>query len=348
MVGGAINVGMTLTGFLAGRLTDKYGEKRVLVTGSLLTGLSIMLASMSNTFLLFYSLLIFTGFWAGSITPAASKAITNWFFVSRLGFAQSVRQAGITIGGFLAALILPRIANAENWHMSLIYAGISGVLGAFLVQLFYSERPLSRNDVAKTANSLSLKEIMREKNIWLVCLMGMLFVGGQFCLLSYLELYLQFKAGLPIHLASIFLSLAILGGILGRIVWGGLSDSLFHGARQPVLTIIGGTAAILSLSMLAISKLTPFWVIAGIIFMLGFTAIGWNGVYVTLLSELPGDKNSSATVVGIGISFMQLGVLVIPPLFGFLVDIMHTYQASWLLLSLLMVLGVVLIRMVNE
>lgn len=69
---------------------------------------------------------------------------------------------------------------------------------------------------------------------------------------------------------------------------------------------------------------------------------------MTLLSELPGDKDSSATVVGFGISFMQLGVLVIPPLFGFLIDAIHNYKASWSVLSFLMLLGMMLIRRVDE
>ncbi|KLU60072.1 putative sulfoacetate transporter SauU [Peptococcaceae bacterium CEB3] len=352
LVGGAVNVGMTPTGFLAGRLTDIYGEKRILILACLGTGLAIALSSLSASFSSLYFLLIFTGFWAGAVTPAASRAITNWFGSSGLGFAQSVRQSGITVGGFLAALILPRLAMMANWHVALISAGVSGVLGASLVQCLYREP--RRNVGAGPGRSTDgrtnggLRHLVRGRNIWLVCFMGLLFVGGQFSLLTYLQLYLKDKAGISLHLASIFLSLVILAGVLGRIFWGALSDRAFHGARRPVLTVIGGCAAAMALGMLLISRFTPLWLLALMTFILGFTAMGWNGVYVTLLSELPGDRNNSATTVGIGISFMQLGVLIIPPSFGFLVDVRHNYQISWILLSCVMLAGTILIRGVHE
>ena len=96
--GGAVNVGMTLTALLAGRAVDVWGEKRVLVIGGLTTGVAVILASLSNTFLVLIGLLMFTGLWAASATPAGSKAIMTWFPFSQLGLALGIRQTGIPLG----------------------------------------------------------------------------------------------------------------------------------------------------------------------------------------------------------------------------------------------------------
>lgn len=345
LAGGAVNVGMIALALPAGYLADRYGEKKVLVPGCLLTGLSIMVASRMQVFSWFYILLLFTGLWAAAVTPAGSKIITNWFPARRLGFAQSVRQTGVTIGGFFAAILLPPLAARANWHVALLLSGLTGVLGGLAVLLFYqggatpaptpSRRPVGWGALAN-------------RNIWLTCSMGMLFVGGQFILLSYLQLFLMADLLVPAAWTARFLALMILSGVAGRVFWGFVSDSLFHGQRRPVLITTGFSATVASLSMLMLGPTTPVVITAVLICLLGFVALGWNGVYITLLSELADGKNEAATAVGIGVSVMQLGVLLLPPLFGYMVDVTHTYRDSWLFMAAVMLFGLILVSRVRE
>lgn len=86
--------------------------------------------------------------------------------------------------------------------------------------------------------------------------------------------------------------------------------------------------------MLPLSQSTPLWIIGLMTWVFGFTGVGWNGVFVTMLSEIAG-KDQAGTAVGIGLTLLQIGVLTITPTFGFIVDLSGSYDVSWIGLSLL-------------
>lgn len=344
--GGAVNVGMILTAFLAGRAVDMWGEKKVLVMGGLTTGCAIFLTSLSNSFTTLIALLMFTGLWAGSSTPAGSKAIMAWFPFSQRALALGIRQTGVPLGGLVAALIIPPIATYYGWQMAMVTMGAGAIFGALVCQSTYRNHPLEvgSNNFKKGSQWTYL---LRNKNIWLVGVTGITFIAGQFIIVTYLVLYLHDKTGQSVAFASRFLALAQFGGMVGRIFWGYISDTFFLGKRKPVLGIIGIIAAGMALVMLFISETTSIWVVGLAAWTFGFTAVGWNGVYITLLSEMAG-KDHAGTAVGIGVTLLQLGVLTFPPAFGLLVDRSGSYETSWISLSALMVLGVLILILIDE
>ncbi|MDI6812611.1 MAG: MFS transporter [Desulfitobacteriaceae bacterium] len=344
--GGAVNVGMTLTALLAGRAVDTWGEKRVLVVGGLATGEAVLLASLSNTFLVLIVLLMFTGLWAATSTPAGSKAIMTWFPFSQRGLALGIRQTGVPLGGMVAALLIPPIAISFGWKIAMGVMGLGPILGAALCQVAYKDHPMEVK-VGKTVKSGKWTELLRNKEIWLVSLTAITYVAAQFTIVTYLVLYLHDKTSFSVALASLFLALVQFGGMAGRIFWGYVSDTFFQGARKPVLAIIGIMAIAMALAMLALTPQTPMWIIGLATWLFGFSAIGWNGIYITLLSEVAG-RDQAGTAVGLGLTLLQLGVLIFPPLFGFFVDFSGSYQTSWLGLSILVAVGVGILGFVKE
>jgi len=355
LLGGAVNLGVALTSFQMGRIVDLYGERVVLTLGLLGTSLFIMVAAAAaNSFLSFFVLLLCTGCFAASLTPAGGKAIVKWFPPSQWGFALGVRQTGVPIGGFVAALLLPFLAIVSGWRTALVAAGIIGAAGSVLFFLFYKERSREQkytrqNNLSNDKNhpSSTHRNIFDNKYIWLSACMGTTFVGSQFILITYMQLFVHEEVGYPISLASKFLVIVQVGGVAGRILWGVISDTLFSNARRPALMTIGFLAGFLALVMLLVGPRTPFWLLSIITFFLGFTAIGWNGLYVALISELV-NSDQAGTAIGFGITIIQLGVLFFPPIFGLLIDLTGSYKASWVLLCLLGLLGALLVSRVQE
>lgn len=121
------------------------GEKIVLITGGILTGLTVLIASMAKSFEALLLLLLVIGFWTASGTPAGSKGIMSWFPEKSRGFALGFRQIGQPVGGSLAALILPALALTYGWHGALVRASISAFAGALLVMFFYKEKTEEKN-----------------------------------------------------------------------------------------------------------------------------------------------------------------------------------------------------------
>ena len=73
----------------------------------------------------------------------------------------------------------------------------------------------------------------------------------------------------------------------------------------------------------------PVPLLVALMVIYGMTAIGWNGVHFALAAELAGPQ-AAGTAVGLTFAVSALGVLVGPPLFGWVVDRAGTYTGAWM------------------
>jgi MFS family permease len=99
---------------------------------------------------------------------------------------------------------------------------------------------------------------------------------------------------MPLVQAGLILSVAQVGGVCGRVFWGWMADL----TANCLLTLIA-LAAILLAVALACVALGPHWpvaAIAALFFVMGATASGWHGAYLSETARLsPAGKVSMAT-----------------------------------------------------
>ena len=120
------------------------------------------------------------------------------------------------------------------------------------------------------------------------------------------------------------MGLTQLSTIVGRIGWGAISDTVFRGRRLPVLGILGMSGGGIILAMRFVEPGIPGPVIALIAIVLGLTMLSWMGMYTVLVSELAGAARTG-TALGAAQLLMRVGMSVMPPLFGLLIDITGGY-----------------------
>lgn len=335
---GAVNFGMALTSIPFGQWVDRFGEKVILVAGSVLTGMSVLAASFTRGFWWLLVCLLFTGVCAASSTPAGSKAIMTWFPYSMRALAISIRQTGVAAGGFLAALILPAIATRSDWRHGFVTASVSAMAVSLACGFAYRERASRRERADGWRPNRQLRLLLRSRSLWLASAGTTAYLGAQFVILGYSQLFLHEQVQMSVYWTSVVLALVLFMGIVGRVIWGMVSDRLFAGARKPVMLLIGGIAAAECLLMLCVRAHTPGWLIAVLFACFGFSATGWNGVWVTWISELAG-REQAGTAVGLGMTVLQVGSLLYPLLFGALIDHFHSYSVSWVVLFAIVCLG---------
>jgi ACS family hexuronate transporter-like MFS transporter len=104
------------------------------------------------------------------------------------------------------------------------------------------------------------------------------------------------------------------------------------------MAIIAAMAGASSLGFSFLRLGAPLWVVIIAVILLGASAIGWNGLYVTAVSGLAG-QSAAGTALGVSLAVSQLGVLIVPPLFGLLVDRTGSYQPAWLALGAFILVG---------
>lgn len=340
-----LNLGTMIALLPAGWAVDVLGERRVLVAGGIAAGLVTAVTALAPSFAVFLPLLIIIGLAGATPTPAGSTAIISAFHLRDRAFVMSIRQAGVPLGGALAALILPPIAIAAGWRRALFVAAGLAILGAFIGYAMVRGAPRKpRGRIRRNPGSF---RAVATHDATFIGLAAIFLTLGQFVLVSYIALYLFEAWHMSLAEASWFLVAANAGGVVGRLFWGTVSDRLFHGRRRGPLILVSliGAAGFIILGWLPVS--TPVLVLLVIVFALGATIIGWNGVYITLLSEIaPSDKRGRSVAYGMAIA--QVGIFGGPFAFGVLVDFSGSYRVAWTAVAITLLVAAMLLRQIAE
>ncbi|WP_292328060.1 MFS transporter, partial [Mesorhizobium sp.] len=115
---GLLGLGVALSELPWGVLTDRWGDRRVLLTGLGATAMWLFAMAIlvvptktaaPGVVLLSASLLV-AGLLGGSVNGSSGRAIMGWFGEDERGFAMSIRQTAVPLGGGLGALVLPWLA----------------------------------------------------------------------------------------------------------------------------------------------------------------------------------------------------------------------------------------------
>ncbi len=340
LLSSAIWGGMLLAMLPVGLLIDRHGERRFIIAGVTVMALLSLWATRFDTFVWLLILFLLASLGASTSAPGGSKAIAAWFPRSRRGGAMGIRQTGVTIGGLLAAFLLPPVAVRFGWEAGLGLGAVVALVAVFCFALFYRELPDDAGEgVGAPAPRVPVRSIVREPGFLAATGYAFVFMGVQGSSASYLALSLHEEVGLSIVAAGVFLAVFQMGGIAGRIGWGVVSDRI--GRRGPVMVLVGLVAMGSCLAMASAGEDTLIPFVAVFAFLLGLSAMGWNGVYLTLLSESV-PMHAAATAMGASLTIAFVGMFLASPLFGLAADLTGSYGASWLGLAGWAVVGVVL------
>jgi MFS transporter, ACS family, hexuronate transporter len=342
LLSSAIWGGMLLAMLPVGLLIDRHGERRLIVAGVTAMALLVLWATQLRAFVLLLILFLLASIGAASSAPGGSKAIAAWFPSSRRGGAMGIRQTGVTIGGLAAAFLLPPVAVRFGWEAALgLGAGVA-LLTVLLFALFYRELS-EQDDEGATDDSypprVPVGSIVRDRGFLATTGYAFVLMGVQGSAASYLALSLHEEVGLSIVAAGAFLAVFQVGGIAGRIGWGVVSDKI--GRRGPVMLLVGLVAMGSCLAMASVGEGTVIPLVAALAFLLGLSAMGWNGLYLTLLSESV-PMHAAATAMGASLTIAFVGMFLASPLFGLVADLTGSYGASWLGLAGWTVVGIAL------
>jgi MFS family permease len=164
---------------------------------------------------------------------------------------------------------------------------------------------------------------------------------------TYFVLFLHEALDAPVVTAGALFVLVNVTAMVARISWGVVSDRQFAGRRRPVLVIIISLTVCSTLCTALLPPHTPLWLVALLAVLFGISAFAWTGIMMTLVTEIAGRESA-----GSAISVVQVvsapAMLCGPPLLGLLTDLSGTYRASWLVPTLIGLVGLLTLRWVRE
>jgi ACS family hexuronate transporter-like MFS transporter len=234
----------------------------------------------------------------------------------------------VELAGLICGLIVPSLGLAYGWRWTIAALGIATVASGILAWIAYRDRPAEGLSTAR-AKRPGYATVLKNRNLLLLSGVTFLFAGVQLSLAGFLVLFLRDKVQMTVSEAGAMLALAQSGGIVGRIGWGIVSDWLFGGRRKIEMMMIGVMASASLLVLAVTGPETPRAILLVTLAVAGVSAIGWNGINMLFVTELAG-RQASATAAGMNLTASYLGVMVFPPIFGYLVDVSGSYTTAFM------------------
>jgi sugar phosphate permease len=323
--------------FPAGVMVDHHGVKKGLLTWLGLTGFPLFLLSLIHPNYSFFLIMVAIAGAGYSISnPVATKGLYIWFEKRIMGTVFGIRQSAVTVGGAVAGIFLVYISQRSGPFVAL--RTVCWMIVVMMVLAFIMYRSPGRAEVtpprtgAKNGWTMSsgLRGFFSRPFLALSMVVAMLGLA-QGVVVTFLLLYINEGLGYSLLAAGSLFTVFMVSGAVGRILWGIMSDLIFHGNRKPVLIIISFTA-IVSVAVLAFwSRTWPHWLFIPVIMGIGISSWGWNAITFLFVAEMS-DRTKTATSVGLATAFGWLGMSLGPVVFGSLTDCFGYFYA-WMSLA---------------
>jgi MFS family permease len=333
-------VGSLLATAVAGGLTDRFGDKRVVLWSGWVMGIALICASLVHNFHWILGWMMLYGVGYAAVTPAGSHAIVFFFKKEARGFAMGVRQCGVPLAGVIGSLMLPAIAIHFGYQWSIAIAGIVTIAACTAASTLYREpEELHGERISFRALLADMLRVAGDARLILLTLTSMTLVSAQMAMFAFLALTFAHQAGFPIGIAVLVFTVSQIAAMVGRIAWGWASDKIFHGSRSLPLVVVCAMAALCVFGVSLVSAHTTLWEAVVLAALLGFSAEGWFGVAVIGIAEIGGEEHSGSAL-GVSLTFIFFAAFAAPTVFGAIAQ-SSGYAFAWRALAIVVALGVV-------
>lgn len=318
LVLGALGLGVALSELPWGLATDRWGDRPILLTGLMATTLALLLLAI---FLVPTAVAIpalgwlvpamcLVGLCGGSVNGASGRAVMRWFGERERGFAMSVRQTAVPLGGGLGALCLPWLA--ANVGFTAVYGGLAVLCAAtaFFAWRWLHEPPWQSAVVPGVAGAAAGP--LRNPQVWRVVWgIGILCVP-QFAVLTFATIFLHDFARLGLAGITAVMVSVQAGAMFMRVWSGRVTDRLGNRRAYLRASIL---VAVLAFVLLAAAV---HWHANGagiglvaLIIIAGIAISAWHGVAYTELAVLAGAERAG-TALGMANTVVYFTLFLTP------------------------------------
>ena len=222
-------------GFLAGRLVDRFGPRRLLLGGIVMAGGALVGLSYVTSMSAFYFFYTFNalGYVFGGPLPN-QVLLSRWFDRAR-GKAMGIAYLGIGVGGALVPLLAFALTQAYGWRGALRILGVLMIAVALPIAYFVRDPGRAVTAGASALPLQSLKTILARPAFYFLMLGSMASIGAVGGTMQNLALYLSLDRKLAQVDVDATLSLILIGSLAGRLFMGWLADRV---AKKRVMILI--------------------------------------------------------------------------------------------------------------
>ncbi|WP_142492597.1 MFS transporter [Thalassovita litoralis] len=262
--------------------------------------------------------------------PSSSHVLSRLAPPKRRNLIFSIKQAGVPLGGMLAALALPPLSKVIGWQWALLLFACFPLGLAAIYQGFRPIWDTEKNPKAPVARGIwaGQKQVWNTPSLGVLAIIGFLYSGVQLSISAFVVAMLIEQFNWNPLTAALIAALMQGFGAVGRVFWGLVADWL--GSGFLVLAIIGTLTGLCSLSFGAFGFAPALGIAATIV--AGLAGSGWNGV---MLAETAAASPGTGTLTGEVLTYTFVGVMVGPAMFSALYGLAGDFSTTFSLFSIL-------------
>jgi sugar phosphate permease len=336
MIKSAFSVTYLLFAPFMGWLTDRIGGRKVisLFCFFLGGGTFLMGTAKSLPISVIYYCLVGIGA-AGTWVPIVTL-IQNWFGERKRGFALGILSPSYGIGFGLMGVILPVVVSEYHWRLAWFSLGLAGLLLVVLNGMLLRDHPgkmaLSpwgeyenggSEEITSSLQRMGYFGVLKRSSFWIIGLSYFFISYGTYTLVDFVVTYGVMELNIAYSLASLFITVIALSGVIGGVLLMTLSDII---GRKKSLVIIQSLAAMSIVFIVVAGDRVPFLMVG----------LGWFGFLYGAIWPMYGacardffPKEMTGAVFGGMTIFYGLGTMISPVLTGHLADITGTFRWSF-------------------
>ncbi len=308
----------------AGFLVDRFGARRVLLSGLALTSVATLACGLVGNYWLLLPLAILAGLGNSVFHPADLAILTAKVSTHRLGRGYATHALCGNLGWAAAPILMIGLAEAWNWRAAIIVAGLMGlaIVAAFLIWGGDLEDQSRSTSTSAADEKIPMGRLM--DNVRLLFSTTIVSCFLYFAFLAAALIGVQ-NFGIPamvelFHITQAEAARGVTGFLLGTaggIFIGGIAAD--RTTRHDRIAIAGMTIAALFMLYIAMAELHAGAVLA--LLVLAGAASGITTPSRDMLVRAATPRGASGRVFGFVYSGLDLGSALIPLALGWALDL---------------------------
>ncbi len=318
-----VNIAAAVLSPVAGRITDRIGGKRAIVTLFILSGATFLLLGTAVAYAMLFVGALAGAFSQATANPATNKLIAEDLPAGERGVITGVKQSGVQAGIFLGGLAVPSLAIAFGWRGAyLVVAAVPLVFAALAVWLIPTASPASERHRTNRSGRLPAA-------IWWLAGYGFL-LGFSGAVTYLVPLFAEESLGLSPVVGGIAAAVIAFTAVPGRILWSRYAErsGAFRGSLG-VMAALSVAAAVLFYA----SGASAAWLLWPAAILIASGSSSWNSVGM-LAVMVEAGVGSTGRASGVVLFGFLTGLGIAPPIFGAIVDRTGSYDLMWMLSAL--------------
>jgi MFS family permease len=336
---------------LVGWLIDRWGPRKLLMSGITIAALGTFFLSQANSLAAFYVSFVVISIGLTACTNIIPMTVVGNWFRRKVSMVTGIVVSGTAFGGLMIPVVT-RIIDMFGWRMAMIYLG-AGALVIFLpLALVIRHKPeqygylpdgdtatqIAQKDMSAVQVidvDIDAKHAMKGRIFWFIATATVCSFLIANSVITHVMTYLG-TVGIERSLASFVASGIPIMTIVSRLSFGWLGDRF----DKRWVMASGYTLMFFGLVLFSTVTITRTWILIPFIILFGLGYGGPIPVMPAILREYFG-RSQLGTLIGFVMGIAMVGGIISPPLTGWIFDTFGSYQFAWFMCAGFAIIGAV-------